>query len=282
MEDGVPIHLLLSGIGVPGRLNPAGPYELCINDIAQTAVECMKIIPEDDPNHKLEIVYECISYFNRQEAKQFKKFVSVLSFKERQKEARRIERDGIIIVNPPIGGANIVTIAEAYERFPSYRRRIRYEDGSLSLRKFSCAPMYMLRLKQDPWHKMAARFRGTVNPVTTLPSKDPRHKSFIDWTSHVPVKMEELQSQALLTMIAHRALLAEWMRENSTNLDAKMSLDRQNYQNPPGVDPDPSKIALCGSKPAEYIGGYLNLLNTKVDIEYKESTPEDPLDDGLV
>ena len=135
MEDGTPIHLVVAALGIVGRLNPAQLNEFSVNELSATAVEMMKATP--DVNKKLRVVYNLMKFLNSDEADDFKKWCKKLDDKDKAKFAKRIEREGIIIVQDPIDNANIFDIAEAYEHFPAKWQRIVFRmERSLCARCF--------------------------------------------------------------------------------------------------------------------------------------------------
>ena len=226
-EDGEPIHAVVAGLGIVGRMNQSQCNEHAINDLAHSAIVKMK--ETDDPDEKLKYVIQILKILNPDEAKDFKDYIKDMSKKEKIRYCERIERDGIVIVQPPVDNATVIDIERGYEKFPVSRKKIIFEDGSTSLRPVINAKMFFFRLKQDPVEKYSARSQGPVNPLTTNPAKSSRKKKHLDAYSDVPVRLGESEMEVLLTMVNHPAAIADFMAENSTSLEAKMALAVQNY-----------------------------------------------------
>lgn len=308
MEDGTPIHFVVATLGIIGRLNQAQMNEHSINEMAHTAVEMMKMT--DDYDRKCKIVCSLMKYLNSDEASAFKKFYRNLSNNERVKLFRRIERDGITIIQEPIKNANIFDIGKAYEEFPAKTQRIVFPDGNKSMRKILCAKMFYMRLKQDPLEKYSLRSRGPVNPLTNLPAKSNLKKKGLEPISDVPVRMGEYEIEVLEAMVNHPAAISDFMTENSTSWPAKMTMAEQDYLGSPEIydyceipDEDEIEITLpdeeelgqegfhdyamnlmqaitekngsikSGKKNLEQIEAYLNVLGCEIEMEVE--TAED-------
>lgn len=292
MEDGTPIHLAVASLGIVGRLNQAQLNEHEINAHAQTAIESMKLT--DDLDQKLKIVYKLMKYMNSDEASDFKAFCKRLSEKEKANFCKRIEREGITIVQDPIDNANLFQIGKAEEEFPVKWQRIVFPDGGKSMHKVICSKMFYIRLKQDPREKYSVRSRGPVNPLTTLPAKSNLKKKYLEAFSDVPVRIGEYEAEVLLTMINHPIAVANFMTEASTSWQAKMVmadklyLDDFNQITFPEVDEeepweDEEKQEIidsflmetdnpdAGKKNMEVIAAYLNVLSTEIQIDVEEA-----------
>lgn len=294
MEDGTPIHFVVAALGIVGRLNQSQLNEHSCNELGATAVRMMKQL--DNPNDKLDVVVKLLKYLNPDEAKKFKSWVKNLDEKERAKCAKRIERRGITIVQDPIDNANILNFAEAYKEFPPHYRRIIFPDGGKSMREVLCAKMFYVRLKQDPLEKYSTRSRGPVNPLTTLPAKSNLKKKSMIPYSDVPVRFGEMEIEILQAMVPHPFAIADFMMENSTSFDAKFAMSRDAYlahlydkaflqsssfdddeeeildsmadMAQADYDAGSEEIIAKGKKNIEQIAAYLNVLGTKVKIDY--------------
>lgn len=227
MEDGTPIHAIVSALGIVGRLNQSQMNEYSINELGATAVEMMKQTTSLDA--KCRIVYNLMKYLNSDEAEDFRKYYRSLSSVAKEKFCKRIERNGLTIFQHPIDNANIIDIENAYKEYPPNYRHIIYPDGGKSLHKVLCAKMFFIRLKQDPVEKYSARSQGPVNPLNGTPAKSARKKKHLDAYSDVAVRLGEQELEVMLTMVNHPAAVADFMAENSTSLDAKMALADCNY-----------------------------------------------------
>ena len=287
MEDGTPIHLVVAALGIVGRLNPAQLNEFSINELSATAVEMMKAIP--DVNKKLRVVYNLMKFLNSDEADDFKKWCRKLDDKDKAKFAKRIEREGIIIVQDPIDNANIFDIAEAYEHFPAKWQRIVFPDGKKSMRKVLCSKMFYVRLKQDPLEKYSVRSRGPVNPLTTLPAKSNMKKKGLEPFSDVPVRFGEYEIEIILAMVNHPAAVAAFMTENSTSWPAKVMMAEHNYlgdidltyefEDEEDVDAEAylkelmenDTLLYSGKKNMEAISAYANVLGDEIEIEIEDA-----------
>lgn len=269
MEDGRPIHLVVAALGIVGRLNQSQMNEHSINELSNTAVEMMKMT--SDLDQKLHIVYRLMKYLNSDEADAFKKFTKKLSSHDKEKFCRRIERDGITIIQEPIDNANIFDIGKAYEEFPANWQRIVFPDGMMSMRKVLCAKMFYMRLKQDPLDKYSVRSRGVVNPLTTLPAKSSLKKKGLAPFSDVPVRFGEYEIEVLLGMVNHPAAVADYMCESSTSWPAKMVMAEQTYMGDPDEPVDMSEIEFNGKKNMEQITAYTNILSMRPVFELEEA-----------
>lgn len=287
MEDGTPIHLVVAALGIVGRLNPAQLNEFSINELSATAVEMMKATP--DVNKKLRVVYNLMKFLNSDEADDFKKWYKKLDDKDKAKFAKRIEREGIIIVQDPVDNANIFDIAEAYEHFPAKWQRIVFPDGKKSMRKVLCSKMFYVRLKQDPLEKYSVRSRGPVNPLTTLPAKSNMKKKGLEPFSDVPVRFGEYEIEIILAMVNHPAAVAAFMTENSTSWPAKVMMAEHNYlgdidltyefEDEEDVDAEAylkelmenDTLLYSGKKNMEAISAYANVLGDEIEIEIEDA-----------
>ena len=287
MEDGTPIHLVVAALGIVGRLNPAQLNEFSINELSATAVEMMKAT--SDVNKKLRVVYNLMKFLNSDEADDFKKWCKKLDDKDKAKFAKRIEREGIIIVQDPIDNANIFDIAEAYEHFPAKWQRIVFPDGKKSMRKVLCSKMFYVRLKQDPLEKYSVRSRGPVNPLTTLPAKSNMKKKGLEPFSDVPVRFGEYEIEIILAMVNHPAAVAAFMTENSTSWPAKVMMAEHNYlgdidltyefEDEEDVDAEAylkelmenDTLLYSGKKNMEAISAYANVLGDEIEIEIEDA-----------
>jgi len=269
MEDGRPIHLVRSALGIVGRLNQAVMNEHSANELSNTASEMMRLT--DSVDKKLKIVHNLLRYLNPEEAKSFKAWYKALDSKGREKLAKRIERQGIVIIQEPIDNADMFDIGNAYGEFPPNWQRIVFEDGGKSLRKVLCSKMYYIRLKQDPLDKYSARSRGPVHPMTMLPAKSAAKKKGLALHSNVPVRFGEYEIEVLLGMVNHPAMIASYMCESSTSWLAKVLMAEQTYMGDLEEDVDLSMIEFAGKKSKEQIDAYSNILSAQVVIDVEEA-----------
>lgn len=295
MEDGTPIHFVVAALGIVGRLNQSQLNEHSCNELSATAIRMMKM--ESDPNEKLKIVHRLLKHLNPDEAKDFKTWCKNLDEKGKEKLAKRIERKGITIVQGPIDNADILDFIEAYKDFPANYQHIIFADGGRSMRKVLCAKMFYVRLKQDPLEKYSTRSRGPVNPLTTLPAKSNLKKKSMIPYSDVPVRFGEMEIEILQAMVPHPYAIADFMMENSTSFDAKFAMSRSAYLAhlydaatmltetddeadeafgglvQDAFDSGSEEVIAKGKKNIEQIAAYLNVLGTRINIDY-EIAPE--------
>lgn len=269
MEDGRPIHVILAALGIVGRLNPAQLNEHSINDLSRSAINMLKMTNNVDD--KGNIIYTLMMYLNSDEAKDFKKYFKSLSKSEKEKVCKKIERDGIYIIQDPIDNANIADIAEAYESFPANYQRIVFPDGGKSLRKVICAPLFFMRLKQDPLEKYSVRYRGPINPLTMLPAKSNQKKRYLEPFSDVAVRFGEQELEVLLTMVNHPAAVSDYMAESSTSWNAKVEMARQGYLGDPDELMKSPENVNKGKKNIEYIEAHTNILGSEFEMEVKHA-----------
>lgn len=293
MEDGTPIHFVVAALGIVGRLNQSQLNEHSCNELGASAVNMMK--QTNNVTEKLQIVTKLLKFLNHDEAVEFKRWWKALDDHERAKLAKRIERKGITIVQDPIDNADILDIAAAYQEFPPNYRKIVFPDGGKSMRPVLCAKMFYVRLKQDPLEKYSTRSRGPVNPLTTLPAKSNLKKRSMIPYSDVPVRFGEMEIEILQAMVRHPYAIADFMMENSTSFDAKFSMSREAYlahlYEVPFImddeddeehqaemiakmfqqdyDSGSENVIAKGKKNIEQIAAYLNVLGTRISIEYE-------------
>ena len=221
MEDGTPVEVVLSALGIVGRLNPSQLNEHSVNELTQGAVNRMKTV--EDVEEKFKIAYDVLKYLNEDEAKAMKKFFKNLDDKDKRKFCKNIEDNGILVVQDPIDNVNILDIEKAYDKYPARWQRIIFPDGCRSIRKVLCAKLYYLRLKQDPKDKYSARGRGPVNALHGMPNKSNRKKRYLDLFSDVPVRLGNSEIDVMNNNNEPEAN-ADYMAENSTSVEAKDQL----------------------------------------------------------
>lgn len=271
MEDGTPVECVVATLGIVGRLNQAQMNEFSINERSAATIEMMK--RTSDLDEKLKLVYRLMKDLNSDEADDFKAFAKKLSKKEKEKFCKRIERDGIFIVQDPIDNANMFDIGKTYDMVPPKWQRIVFPDGKKSMRKLLCAKMFYMRLKQDPLEKYSARSRGPVNPLTTLPAKSNLKKKGMIPYSDVPVRFGEYENEVVCAMVNHPAVVARYMLENSTSWLAKVQMAEQTYLGDPDAELQMQDIELGGKKNLEAIAAYNNMLDTELVIETEDPEP---------
>ena len=290
MEDGTPVHLVVATLGIVGRLNQSQMNEHEINAHAITAVEEMKAT--DDVDQKLRIVHKLLKYLNSDEASSFKDWCKELSDKDKIKFCKRIEREGITVIQEPIDNANLFEIEKAEKEYPVKWQKIVFPDGRKSMHKVICSKMFYIRLKQDPLEKYSVRSRGPVNPLTTLPAKSNLKKKGLEAFSDVPVRVGEYDIEVLLAMINYPKMVADFMTENSTSWQAKMVMAEKSYLADIGEyhfpiddeETDEEDIDAfvdsflaetdnpnTGKKNMEAIEAYMNVLGSEIDMEVEEA-----------
>lgn len=273
MEDGRPIHCVVAALGVVGRLNPAQLNEHSINELSNTAVEMMK--KTTNLNKKGDVVYRLMKYLNSDEADAFKKFFKNLDEGKKAKFCRRIEREGIVIIQEPINNANILDIGKAYEEFPANYQKIVFANGHKSIHRVLCAKMFYIRLKQDPLDKYSLRSRGPTNPLTNAPAKSNMKKKGLAYVSDVAVRFGEYEMEVMLAMVNHPGVVSRFMSENSTSWPAKMVIAEQTYLGDPNEAIDLSEVKNIhdGKKNMEIIQAYINVLGSRIEIKTKKAEP---------
>lgn len=271
MEDGTPIHAVVAALGIVGRLNPAQLNEHSINELSNTVVQLMK--QTDDVNRKANYVYQLMKFLNSEEADSFMEYFYDLSPKDKVKFCRRIEREGLIIIQEPINNASIIDISKAYEQFPANYQRIVFPDGKKSIRKVLCSKLFFMRLKQDPLDKYSLRSRGPINPLTNHPAKSNQKKKGQAFVSDVAVRLGEYEIELLLGMVNHPAVIARFMSENSTSWAAKMLIAEQTYMGDPDDEVDISEVDNIhkGKKNMEAIQAYINVLGSTFEIDVEKA-----------
>ena len=283
MEDGTPVEVVVATLGIVGRLNQAQMNEHSINELSATAVRMMKLT--DDLDEKGAIMLRLMKLLNSAQAHDFKHWYKNLSDKDKAKWCRKVERDGLVIFQDPIDNANMMDIGKAYKEFPPHWQRIVFPDGTKSMRELLCAKMFYMRLKQDPHEKASARSRGPVNPLNNMPGKSNNKKKYLEPLSDVPVRFGEQEMEVLEAMVKHPALLADFMKENSTSWEAKVIRALKSYLG--NIDEEISDIedgeydfdeadtanALerSSKKNSEVIAGYLNVLGSRITFEIEEA-----------
>lgn len=279
MEDGRPIEVIAAALGIVGRLNPAQLNEHSINDLSYTAIQKMKEL--DDPDDKLRVVYDLMKFLNSKEAKDFKKYCKEMDKSDKKAFCKKIEHEGIRIIQEPIDNANIMDIANAYEKYEPNYQRIVYPDGSKSRHKVICSKMYYIKEKQDPIDKFSARSRGPVNPLHALPSKSNLKKKGLEKYPDTPVRIGEIENEILNAMTNHPALVADFINENSTSVSLKLAMAEQSAMG----DIEDEIILDCenGDKNnIAMIDGYIYALGSRIEVDYEYATDDDYFTDDLV
>lgn len=274
MEDGTPIEVVLSALGIVGRLNPSQLNEHSINELGETAVRKMAMY--DDPEDKIQVVYDLMEYLNSSELKAMKKWFKSLDSKGKAKFCKKIETNGLIIVQDPIDNANILDIEKAYEKFPARWGRIVFPDGCRSIRKVLCSKLYFLRLKQDPKDKYSARGRGPVNSLHGMPNKSSRRKKFLDPFSDVPVRLGAAEID-VLSANNEPEVSADFLAENSTSIMAKDQMADAYTCDP--QDPLDIVIDNMTSKTnSDMLAAHLMVLGSQLSFQYEGDEDEDDED----
>ncbi len=280
MEDGTPIHVVLSAIGIVGRLNQSQMNEHSINELSATAVRMMKATT--DVKEKAKIMLRLMNYLNSDEAASFKKFIAKMDDKEKEKYFKKIERTGIYIVQDPIENANMIDIGKAYEEFKPNYQRIVFPDGGKSMRAVLCAKMFFIRLMQDPFEKYSLRSRGPINPLNNLPGKSNLSKKGLSWTSDNPVRFGEQEVEIMEAMVKHPAAISEFMAEYSTSFAAKLSIADQLYLKDPETSVTMNDITdiYDGKKNMQQILAYCAMLGTTIKIETEDAPDGELFEDS--
>lgn len=280
-EDGRLIELIVAALGVVSRLNPGQLDEHDLNDLGYRAI--LKMKETDDLDEKGKIIHRLLKYVNSDESAAFKQYYKNLSKDDKAKFCKKVERNGIYIVQDPINNANLLDIAEAHKEFKPVWTKIVFPDGSKSLRPVICSKMYFLRLKQDPIEKYSARSRGPINPLYDLPSKSNRKKNNQEQFADVPVRIGSQEIEALMTMCPIPEVIADYMAENSTSAKIKEAqasayyedLDEFSDWDEKLTDEENVEISAMSSsrKNREIIDARLGILGTKLELDYEY--PED-------
>ena len=271
MEDGTPVEVVLSALGIVGRLNPSQLNEHSINELTQGAVNRMKTT--DDVEEKFRFAYDVLKLLNEDEAKEMKKFFKNLSDKEKKKFCKNIEDNGIIVVQDPIDNVNILDIEKAYDKYPARWQRIIFPDGCRSIRKVLCAKLYYLRLKQDPKDKYSARGRGPVNALHGMPNKSNRKKRYLDLFSDVPVRLGNSEIDVMNNNNEPEAN-ADYMAENSTSIEAKDQL-AEAYTADPTEEVEVAIDNNTSKGNADMLAAHLMVLGSQLEFVYEGEELED-------
>jgi len=271
MEDGTPIELVVATLGIVGRLNQSQMNECNITELSNTAVEMMRAT--GDLDMKLAIVHRLMKYLNSDEADDFRRFTRHMDSSEKKKLCRRIEREGIFIVQDPIDNADMFQIGKAYKDFPPNFQHVIFPDGGKSMYKVICSKKFYMRLKQDPKEKYSARSRGPVNPITTLPAKSNQKKRGLEPVSDVPVRIGEYEQEVLNGMTNHPKVCADFIVENSTSFEAKMRMAEHQYLGDLDEDLDITGMEFSGQKNIEAIDAYNYMFGARIRLEVEEAKP---------
>lgn len=269
MEDGTPIHIVFNALGIVGRLNPSQLNEHSANELGQTVVRMMRQL--DDPDEKMKLVYELLDILNPDEKKELKKFYKNLDKKDREKFVKKIETRGLFIVQDPIENAGLKELEKAYDKFPANWQHVIIPGCGKTLRKMLCAPMYVLRLKQDPLDKYSARSRGPVNPLYSLPAKSNLKKRYLELYSDVAVRFGTAEIDVLGVCNTPEAI-SDYMAAASTSTAAKEALSEL-YDIDPSEDLVLDDCTSTRKKNREVLDAYMNILGSKLTFEY-EDAPE--------
>ena len=274
MEDGIKVEVILSALGIVGRLNPSQLNEHSINEMTASAVTRMK--KETDVDTKFDIVYDLLKLLNADEAKDMKKYFKNLDDKDKKKFCKNIENNGILVVQDPIENVDIRDIEKIYDKYPPNWQRIVFADGCKSIRKVLCSKLYFMRLKQDPKDKYSARGRGPVNALHGMPNKSSRKKKYLDLFSDVPVRLGNSEIDVLNTNNEPEAI-ADYMAENSTSIEAKDQMAAA-YTIDPLEELEVTVDNNTSKGNADMLAAHLMVLGSQLEFVYEGEEAEDDED----
>lgn len=274
MEDGTKVEVVLSALGIVGRLNPSQLNEHSINEMTASAVTRMK--KETDVDAKFDIVYDLLKLLNADEAKDMKKYFKNLDDKDKKKFCKNIENNGILVVQDPIENVDICDIEKIYDKYPPNWQRIVFADGCKSIRKVLCSKLYFMRLKQDPKDKYSARGRGPVNALHGMPNKSSRKKKYLDLFSDVPVRLGNSEIDVLNTNNEPEAI-ADYMAENSTSIEAKDQMAAA-YTIDPLEELEVTVDNNTSKGNADMLAAHLMVLGSQLEFVYEGEEAEDDED----
>ena len=274
MEDGTKVEVILSALGIVGRLNPSQLNEHSINEMTASAVTRMK--KETDVDVKFDIVYDLLKLLNADEAKDMKKYFKNLDDKDKKKFCKNIENNGILVVQDPIENVDICDIEKIYDKYPPNWQRIVFADGCKSIRKVLCSKLYFMRLKQDPKDKYSARGRGPVNALHGMPNKSSRKKKYLDLFSDVPVRLGNSEIDVLNTNNEPEAI-ADYMAENSTSIEAKDQMAAA-YTIDPLEELEVTVDNNTSKGNADMLAAHLMVLGSQLEFVYEGEEAEDDED----
>lgn len=269
MEDGRPIHVVISALGVVGRLNHMQLDEHSINELGDTVVRMMRQVESN--KEKMKLVYQFLDIVNKDESKELRKYYDKLTDKEQDKFVKKIEKNGIIVITDPIDGPGINEIEEAYKQFEPCYQHIMLPGRGKTLRKVLCAPLYFYRLKQDPLDKYSARSRGPVNPLYSLPAKSNLKKQYLELYSDVAVRLGTAEIDVLSICNTPYAI-SDYMAANSTSIEAKEQL-AQLYSIDPSEELYIEDCTSTQKKNREIIDAYTGVLGSLLVFEYEDAPP---------
>lgn len=192
LENGKPVDLVYSTLGMPNRLITFPLFEQSLTFITDRTIE-LKIIP-GSIKEKEKIWFDLMKRFNKDQGTKQHEYYKAKSTSEKKKWWQDIEAGNYTIVDPPLWQANseplyetIKKIYEDYNWLKPYKVFIRKWGRTIPIMKdLIIGSMYVMKLKQTSKKNMSARSTGGLNQ-RGLPTKTSKAKYHEELYPDTPV-----------------------------------------------------------------------------------------------
>lgn len=197
LETGKRVDILFNTLGVINRLNSMQLYEASINFICNRVRERMKELPSNTEKEKL--LLRIIWYFNEEQEKKLKKFISKLSENDEDEFFQSVIDDGIYVHIPPLWEKEPLfdRLRKLYDEFDwikpydvyinKFGRKIKM------LKSLIVGDMYIIKLKQTPKKGFSARATGSISKAG-IPEKSNKAKKHQDLYSKTPIRIGDQEN----------------------------------------------------------------------------------------
>lgn len=274
-EDGRPFHVLLDGLGICARLNPEQFDEQAYNDMGRSVTLKMAEFDGNVPK-QLKILMEFIKSVNPDDYVHLREFIGNLNYDEKVIFVKKTIKHGIRIQVDPIETASLEDFEKLYDKYPTEPTKIVFADGTKSLNSLIVAPMYLWRLKQLSDEKYSVRGRGTIHPMTHLPSKSSGKANGTDRFTNTAVQIGIYETLLLLLCKSPYAI-ASMMACHSTSVSAREEMSRLYYEK---VTPENmieyARSINSNKKNTGNLQAHMHTLSIGIDIEYEENPNFNP------
>jgi len=237
--------------------------------MSRTTINNMKVAPS--MSEKFRILFEFLDFINKDQAKKWRKRVKDMPKKDKNSLLELIETKGIHVFQHPTDNVNILDIEKAYDHIGYEPQRIKFPDKSYSLYPVVCATQYFMKMKQDPIEKFSARGRGTINPITQLPSRSQEAKHGSDIVSNTAVKFGKFETENL-SIVKHTQAVALFLGVHSTSFAAIELMSELYYQNitEEKVIEITKAMSDSNKKNYEIICAWMTIIGAQIHMTYME------------
>jgi DNA-directed RNA polymerase beta subunit len=218
-QDGTSVDVILSPLGIIGRLNPSSLYELELNRIAAKVTEAVFA-----GSRPISDLFHMIALLDPD-------WGDVVSRNYDDNPQAMMESIGThgpyLRVKPFWNGLNIRLLRELYRLYPEGKPSPLFLPhlNAFTRRPVVVGKMMIQRLEHDPVTKFISRGAGIINPSTNMPGKSRRHREGLELFNPTPVRAgEHEQFNLLLLMGENPEYLRRWLNSRSTNREDRQKL----------------------------------------------------------